>query len=114
MGSVAFRSGFDALLVETGESPLTAAVGVATVVDVEHVDGPCLLFDAVANPVLAAASPPLPFEGFSQPCSYSAGVLRERAEDELDACRRDRFGQVLGQASRRATGHDDPVAHRDC
>ena len=95
------------------QSPFSAAIGVATVVDVEHVDGPGLVFDSVAYPVLAAPSPPLPFEGFSQRCSYSAGVLREEAEDELDARRSDRFGQVLGQASRRATGHDDPVAHRD-
>ena len=100
------------MLVDVAQSPLSAAVGVATVVDVEHVDGPCLLVDSVTNPVLAAASPPLPFEGFSQRCSDSGGVLRERAEDELDAGRRDRFGQVLSQASRRATGHNDPVAHR--
>jgi len=96
------------------QPPLSAAVGGATVVDVKDVDGPGLVVDAVADPVLAAPSPPLPFEGLSQRCSYSARVLREWAEDELDARRSDRFGQVLGQAPRRAPGHDDPVAHPDC
>ena len=100
--------------VEGAQSPLSAAVGVATVVDVEDVDGPGLVVDAVANPILAAPSPPLPFEGLSQRCSHSPGVLRERAEDELDARRSDRFGEGLSQAPRRGPGHDDPVAHRDC
>jgi len=77
--------------VGVAQSPLSTSVGVATVVDVEHVDGPGLLVDAIAGPIFAATSPPLPFEGFSQRSSHSAGVLRERAEDELDARCRDRF-----------------------
>ena len=68
-------------------------------VDVEHVGGAGLVIDAVADPVLATPSPPLPFEGLSQRRSYSAGIVGERAEDELDACRGDRLGKVLGKAA---------------
>jgi hypothetical protein len=75
--------------------------------------GPGLVVDAVADAVLAAPSPPLPFEGFSNRYPYSTGVLCERANDKLDTGRSDRFGELLGQAPRRTPGHDDPVAHRD-
>ena len=81
-------------------------------VDVKHVDGAGLVVDAVADAVLAATGTPLPFGGLAQRRSDSAGGLRERPEDELDARRGGRLGQVLGQASRRASGHDDPEAHR--
>jgi hypothetical protein len=67
-------------------------MGVATVVDVEDVDGLGLVDDPVADPVLTAPSSPLAFERLVQWCSYSAGVLRQRAEDELDARRGDRLG----------------------
>ena len=83
-------------------------------VDVEHVDGAGFVLDAVADPVLATSGPPLTFKGLSQRRSYSAGVVGERAEDELGACRGDRVTQVLGKAASCATGHDDPEAHRGC
>ena len=90
----------------------SAAVGVAAVVDVEHVDGAGLLVDAVADAVLAATGPPLPFVGLSKRRSFSAGVVGERAEDELDARRRGRLRQVLAKATSSSSGHDDPEAHR--
>jgi len=82
------------------------------VVDVKDVDGAVLVVDAVADAVLASTGPPLPFEGLAQRRSDSARIVGERAEYELDARRGGRLGQVLGQAPRRASGHDDPEAHR--
>ncbi len=91
---------------------LSVAVDVAAVIDIEHVDGAGPVIDAVADPVLATPSPPLPFERRSQRRSYSAGIVGERAEDELDARRRGRLWQVLAKATSSSSGHDDPEAHR--
>jgi hypothetical protein len=82
------------------------------VVDVEHVDGAGLVVDPVTDAVLAPTGPPLPLKGLAQRRTHSARALRQRPEDELDARRSSRLGQVLGKAPRRALGHDDPEAHR--
>jgi hypothetical protein len=67
---------------------------------VEDGDDCCRVVNRVPDPVLAAASPPVPLERFAERRSDTAGILGKRPEDELDAGRGGRLGKLLGEVSR--------------
>jgi len=80
---------------DLGAGRLFAAVGVATVTDVDDVYDSFGISDGVADPVFPAAGSPLALEGFPKWSADAARVLTERATDELEACPGDRFRQPL-------------------
>src|SRR4051812_14172632 len=89
----------------------SAAVGVPTVVDVEHVDDSGALIDAIADAVLASSRAPLAGEWRAQWCTDTVWILRQWAEQEFDAgCGRG-LRQALSQLPCGRAGHDDPEAH---
>jgi hypothetical protein len=70
-------------------------IDIASVIDVQDVDLFAVFVDRVADPVLPAPRPPVPFERGSQRCANSVGFLGERAADELITGPRDSLRQPL-------------------
>jgi hypothetical protein len=81
------------------------------VIYVEDVHSLLVITDSIAHPILAPASTPLALEGLPQRSSYPTGLIGQGTEHELDASSSRRLGQALRQATRRAPGYNDPVAH---
>ena len=101
------------MALQDGPDGRCGAVVAPTMVDVQHVDGLGLLIDAIADAVLASTGPPLPLDGLPQRHAHHARIGSDRTEDELDACRGHRFGQLLGEPASGAASHNDPIRHRD-
>lgn len=80
-------------------------------IDIEHVDHPLRFVDAVPDSVLTPPSPPLTSEWCPQRSANTVRIVGERTEQELDAGRGYRLGQVLGQLASGGPGHYDPEAH---
>ena len=87
------------------------SIHVPPVIDVQDMHDLMLIIDSVSNAVLAAARARLTLEWLAQSSADAMWVLSEVTEYELDARNRDGLGQVLGESTGRAPGHDDPVAH---
>ena len=88
---------------------VSGAVGVSSVVDVENDDAVAGVVDAVADPVLAPAGPPQPFDGCAQRRAHDPWSGGEGALDELPGGERRGRGECVGEGSACARGEDDGV-----
>jgi hypothetical protein len=80
------------------------SANVTAVVHVQHVHDLAWLLDSISGPLFSPARPPLALKRLSKWGSYSKWILRESAEDGLDAnsggCLRKAPCELSGQAVR--------------
>ena len=70
-------------------------------IDVDDVDNPLVVGDAVAGAVFASSCPEVSLEGLAQSGAQSVRIVAQRPHHELDAGGRNRLGKGLGQLSAR-------------
>lgn len=81
--------------------------------DTENDDLSAIIIDGVENPVGTASSTPDTLQ--TKRSAYPPWVLQERAGDEVDDGKRNRFRERLPDCLRRRRGYDDligPIGHR--
>lgn len=81
-------------------------------IDVEDQDFLVVVINDVPHPILAALGAPLTREGRQEGGAHPARIVRQRAEDELDASGGHGFRQAFRQSPSGRRSHDDPIVQR--